>query len=118
MPYRVLTVVGVLLLGACQASPSQPEVLDSAVTSIDVPTTTPSSSEPVDGPLPEVRNLAFGYWEAFNAYDTEQVLSYLQTDYREERERRDSAETEIIRLRGIAFRMMKIAGRNRRGGIR
>jgi len=96
VPNRVLTVVGVFLLAACQASASQPEVPESAVTAIDAPTTKPSSPEPVDGLPPEVRNLAFGYWEAFNAYDTELVLSYLETSYREERE--ENLREEIDRL--------------------
>ena len=45
-------------------------------------------------------------------------LKILRRDYREERDRRDRAETDTARLRSIAYRMLKIAARARRKGVR
>ncbi len=33
-----------------------------------------------------LRQLAFAYWEAFNAYDADRALGYLEEDYRQQRE--------------------------------
>lgn len=43
-----------------------------------------------------LRGLAFGYWEAFNAYDADRVLAYLEDGYRQERE--EKVRTEIGRI--------------------
>ena len=33
-----------------------------------------------------LRQLAFAYWEAFNAYDADRALGYLEEDYRQQRD--------------------------------
>ena len=43
-----------------------------------------------------LRELAFGYWEAFNAYDPDRVLAYLEDEYRQQRE--EQVRTEIGRI--------------------
>lgn len=43
-----------------------------------------------------LRELAFGYWEAFNAYDADRVLAYLEDEYRAQRE--EKLRTEIGRI--------------------
>ena len=43
-----------------------------------------------------LRELAFGYWEAFNAYDADRTLAYLEDGYRQQREER--VRTEIGRI--------------------
>ena len=43
-----------------------------------------------------LRDLAFGYWEAFNAYDPDRVLAYLEDEYRQQRE--EQLRTEIGRI--------------------
>jgi hypothetical protein len=86
-------IIGLVLLTGCQASATQPETPEPAptetttqTTTSTAATTTSSGAAALDGSLAELRDLAFAYWEAFNAYDTEQVLAYLETDYRLERE--------------------------------
>jgi hypothetical protein len=94
--YRVLVVLGVLLLASCEAAVSEPETTSAPETSADPLATTSSTSAPVDGRLAEVRDLAFAYWEAFNAYDAQKVLSYLEAGYRAERE--EAVQEEIDQL--------------------
>ena len=43
-----------------------------------------------------IRELAFGYWEAFNAYEAERALAYLEDEYRQQRE--EQVRTEIGRI--------------------
>ena len=58
--------------------------------SIEAPEITPTPSASVsDGPtdnIEAVRTLAFDYWEAFNAYDADVALSFLEDRYRSDRE--------------------------------
>lgn len=100
---RTALVIALVLLTGCQASATQPETPELAPTETAAPTTTSTastttSSAPatVDGPLGELRDLAFAYWEAFNAYETEQVLALLETDYRLQRE--EEIQDDIGRL--------------------
>ena len=85
-------IIGLVFLTGCGASATQPETPEPAPTETTAPTTTSaaattsSAAAALDGSLAEVRDLAFAYWEAFNAYETEQVLAYLEADYRLERE--------------------------------
>jgi len=100
---RRAVIIGLVFLTACQASATQTDLTEppptttaaQTTTSAD-PTTTSSALTPVDGPLAELRDLAFAYWEAFNAYDIAQVLSYLETDYVLERE--ETIRDDIDRL--------------------
>ena len=97
----VALMIGFVLLTGCQASANQPGNPGSAPVDANGPTTTSpaaptttstaapttsSASVSLDGPLADLRDLAIAYWEAFNAYDTESVLAYLETGYRLERE--------------------------------
>ena len=86
-------ITGLVLLTGCGASATQSETPDPAPAATTVPTTTStaatttsSPAEALDGSLVELRDLAFAYWDAFNAYETEHVLAYLEADYRLERE--------------------------------
>ncbi len=47
--------------------------------------------------LEEMRRVAFAYWEAFNNYDPDKTLSYLEDNYREQRE--DTVRDEISRVK-------------------
>lgn len=96
-------IIGLVLLTGCQASATQPETPEPAPTETAAPTTTStaatttsSAAAPLDGALAELRDLALAYWEAFNAYETEHVLAYLETDYRLERE--EEIQDDIGRL--------------------
>jgi hypothetical protein len=52
-----------------------------------------------------LRKLAFAYWEAFNAYDVERVLSYLETAYRAEREAQIRTDIGRIKTFGVKLGM-------------
>ncbi len=45
-----------------------------------------------------LRQLAFAYWEAFNAYDADRALSYLEDAYRAERESEIRSDIGQIRM--------------------
>ena len=68
------------------------------------PTPTPSPSAP-PGTAEEIetlRQLAFDYWAAFNSYDAEKVLSYLEDSYGAKREsaiRRDIGRIQRFRVK-------------------
>ena len=51
------------------------------------PTATPNPG-PVADPqeADTLRQVAFAYWEAFNAYDADRALGYLEEDYRQQRD--------------------------------
>ncbi len=51
-----------------------------------------------DGELEELRQLAFAYWKAFNAYDVDKVLSYLEESYRMEREQKIRSDIGRLKL--------------------
>ena len=44
-----------------------------------------------------LRQLAFAYWEAFNAYDADRALGYLEEDYRQQRDGTVRGEIERIK---------------------
>ena len=55
-----------------------------------------------------MRRLAFDYWDAFNDYDVDLVLSYLEEGYRAEREsvvREDVARLKAARLLRIKLKV-------------
>ena len=61
------------------------------------PTPTLSPGPVVDPEEAQVlRELAFGYWEAFNAYEPDRVLAYLEDEYRQQRE--EQIRTDIGRI--------------------
>jgi len=66
-----------------------------AATPTPTPTTaTPSESDEAD----TLRQLAFAYWEAFNSYDADKVLGYLEEAYRQERESKIRGDIGRIKL--------------------
>ena len=50
-----------------------------------------------------LRKLALAYWEAFNAYDVEWVLSHLEATYRAERE--GQIRTDIGRIKTFGVKL-------------
>ncbi len=44
-----------------------------------------------------LRQLTFAYWEAFNAYDPDSALGYLEEDYRRQRDEAVRGEIETIK---------------------
>ena len=62
------------------------------------PTATPNPG-PVADPQEAgaLRQLAFAYWEAFNAYDADRALGYLEEDYRQQRDEEVRGEIQRIK---------------------
>ena len=62
---------------------------------------------PTPGPLDDaeeadaLRQLAFTYWDAFNAYDADKTLGYLEEDYRQQRDEAVRGEIARIKLFGV-----------------
>ncbi len=50
-----------------------------------------------------LRLLAFAYWEAFNSYDSERALSYLDEGYRAERE--SEIRSEIGQIKRFSVKL-------------
>ena len=48
-----------------------------------------------------LRQLAFAYWEAFNAYDADRALGYLEENYRQQRDEEVRGEIELVKLFGV-----------------
>ena len=94
-PWLALPVFATLAIiaVACESSPT-PTL---SPTSTPSPTPTPSPG-PVDDAdeADALRQLAFAYWEAFNAYDADTALGYLEEDYR--RQRDEEVRGEIARI--------------------
>ena len=62
------------------------------------PTATPNPGSVAD-PQEAValRQLAFAYWEAFNSYDADRALGYLEEDYRQQRDEEVRGEIQRIK---------------------
>jgi hypothetical protein len=61
--------------------------------------TTASTTEAA--PVEELQELALAYWEAFNAYDPDLALSYLEESYRGTREESVRSEIRSIDAFGV-----------------
>ena len=66
-------------------------------------------AEPSTGPVTDaeeadaIRKVVFGYWEAFNAYDPDRALSYLEVEYRQQRDK--VVRDDIKRMRPFRVRL-------------
>ena len=67
-----------------------------------------------------LRQLAFAYWEAFNAYDADRALGYLEEDYRQQRDGTVRGEIEkdqaLSRKAGVERGDLSMDSRPRRKG--
>ena len=70
-------------------------------------TTSTASTVAVAPAIAEVRTLALAYWEAFNAYDADLVLSYLEDSYRALRDEAVRTEIRSISAFGIQLRVQE-----------
>jgi|GEM_PF-2444664 len=101
----VVVAATVLLVAACARAtptptPTATPTPTSVATATGIPTSTPTqapaAAEAADAEV--LRQLAFAYWEAFNAYDADRALSYLEDAYRAERESEIRSEIGQIRM--------------------
>ena len=69
------------------------------VTSTERPQVAPTEEPQVDPQEADaLRKLAFAYWEAFNAYDADRALGYLEEDYRQQQDSAVRDDIGMIKL--------------------
>ena len=73
-----------------------------ATTAVELPE---ASTSAVDPTTKELQELTAAYWDAFNAYDADLVLSYLEESYRVTRDAPIRAEINSISAFGIQLRV-------------
>lgn len=96
---RWASIFGMLLLVSCQSAADP----DQIGTSTQPPAATSGPSAVADDPSAQVEELAFAYWEAFNAYDADRVLSYLEETYRVARAEKIRAEIDQLGTFGVTL---------------
>ena len=92
-----LLVLVLVVLAGC--SPLRPVTL--APTDSPAPAASLSANSRFGDDIQTLRQMAFDYWEDFNSYDPDRVLSYLEADYRGRREsdiRRDIERIKMFRV--------------------
>jgi hypothetical protein len=94
-----LIVFVAILLAACGESALVTTTIAAAPST--VPTTVAITTPPADPPTEELRELALAYWDAFNGYDADRVLSYLEETYRTSREEIIRAEIDQVSTFGV-----------------
>ena len=92
LPLPVFATLAIIAV-ACGSSPTP--TLSPTPTPSPIPTPSPGSVDDADE-ANALRQLAFAYWEAFNAYDADTALGYLEKDYR--RQRDEEVRGEIARI--------------------
>jgi hypothetical protein len=85
--------------GSSSASPDT-TVTAGVTTTSPAPSATPPMTE---ADSQTMRELAFAYWDAFNAYDAERTLSLLAPAYRAQRE--EKIRGEISRIKGFGVKL-------------
>ena len=69
------------------------------VTPTEKPRVAPTEEPQVDPQeVDALRKLAFAYWEAFNAYDADRALGYLEEDYRQQQDSAVRDDIGMIKL--------------------
>ena len=90
-----------------QATPTEKSTERPQVTPTERPQVTPTerpqvapTEEPQVDPqeADALRKLAFAYWEAFNAYDADRALGYLEEDYRQQQDSAVRDDIGMIKL--------------------
>ncbi|MDP3064410.1 MAG: hypothetical protein Q8O40_14560 [Chloroflexota bacterium] len=105
MRWLLVTVLIVIALAVAACAAPSPTATPAPVLLI---VTSPGGSTPValigaSSDADTLRKLALAYWEAFNAYDVERVLSYLAATYRAERE--GQIRTDIGRIKTFGVKL-------------
>ena len=89
--------------GKSQVTPTErPQVTPTErpqVTPTEKPQVAPTEEPQVDPQEADaLRKLAFAYWEAFNAYDADRALGYLEEDYRQQQDSAVRDDIGMIKL--------------------
>ena len=91
-----VAVVGVACGGSTPSEPTPIATGDPEPTPVPVddPTPTPDAEKQAD----TFRQMTFDYWEAFNAYDADGVLAFLEEGYGREREEKIRGDIGRLKL--------------------
>ena len=81
----------------------------STATPLPVPTLSPSAPSGASDETETLRQLVFDYWKAFNSYDVEKVLSYLEDSYRLERESEIRSDVSQLKMFGIELEVSELS---------
>lgn len=102
-------LAALVLISSCGGSEErEPAATNPAPTSAG-PSTTAGAAALVDADPAALRDLAFAYWEAFNAYDADRVLSFLEPGYRAEREETIRSEVNQITMFGVTLGVTELS---------
>jgi hypothetical protein len=104
---RTLVAIALLaaaaLLASCGGTSSSAEQATPPATPAS---TTSGSAPPISAEdAKAVRDLAFGFWDAYNAYDPERAISYLDESYRPAKEKVVRNEIGRIKTFGVQLGM-------------
>ena len=92
--FAYLLIPALLIFSGC----SQPAVAPPPTTNTTPP---PATVTPED--VDDARQVVFEYWDAFNSYDVERALTYLEESYRQERE--EDIRSDIGRMRTFGTKL-------------
>ena len=100
----LISAFAVLLVGFACSVPTSTSTLTATPTPTTPVMITPSPTAPLgtSAELETLRRLAFDYWAAFNSYNVENVLAYLEDSYRLERDseiRQDLGRLKLFRVK-------------------
>ena len=95
-----VAVVGVACESSTPAEPTTVPVEDSEPSPIpgDEPEPTSVPAEDAEEEADTFRQMTFDYWEAFNAYDADRVLGFLEEGYGREREEKIRGDIGRLKL--------------------
>ena len=106
MRWFMVAAIVSLMAASCAAPTATPTLAPTPTPTLTptplataTPTPTPPSASDVADTL---RQLAFAYWEAFNSYDADKALGYLEEAYRQEREsviRKEIGQIKFFRVK-------------------
>ena len=89
----IVAIIALLAVSCAAPTPTPTPV----PTPTPTPTATPTPISISAGEAEDLRLLAFAYWEAFNSYDVDRTLSYLEDSYRAEQE--DKIRSDIGQIK-------------------
>jgi len=90
----LLSILFIVISSGCSPSvESQPPTASTTPT----PTTSVQQATVTQEDVSDARQVVYDYWDAFNSYDVERVLGYLQDSYRQESE--ESIKSEISKMK-------------------
>ena len=111
----------ILVLAACTSPAAAPTPTAAPTLTATPPVTPASTATPSPTPAPALsapsgttdetetlRQLVFDYWDALNSYDVEKVLSYLEENYRSDRESTIRSDMGQLKTFGVKLEVSEL----------